>query len=55
LARRDTPDRFTSTLAIFGEWIGNFRSTPSPATIRRTVNVSRLPDPLLAMTTPLKI
>ena len=24
-----------------GEWSGNFRSTPSPCTIRRTVNVSR--------------
>jgi hypothetical protein len=42
-------------LAIFGECSGNFRSTPSPATIRRTVNISRLPEPLRAMTTPLKI
>ena len=44
-----------SILAIFGEWTGNFRSTPSPATIRRTVNISRLPVPLRAITTPLKI
>ena len=28
MARRVTPDRFTSILAIRGEWMGNFRSTP---------------------------
>ena len=47
--------RLTSILAIFGEFSGNFRSTPSPCTMRRTVNISRLPEPLRAITTPLKI
>ena len=41
--------------AILGEWIGNFRSTPSPATIRRTTNISRVWLPERAITTPLKI
>ncbi len=31
------------------------RSTPSPCTMRRTVNISRMPSPRRAMTTPLKI
>ena len=38
-----------------GECSGNLRSTPSPATIRRTVNISRAPLPLRAITVPLKI
>ena len=41
LARRTTPVRLTSILAIFGECSGNLRSTPSPPTIRRTMNISR--------------
>ena len=36
-----TPARCTTILAIRGEWKGNFRSTPSPCTMRRTVNISR--------------
>ena len=47
--------RCTTILAIRGEWRGNFRSTPSPCTMRRTVNVSRLPVPARAITTPVKI
>ena len=37
--------RFTSILAIFGECSGKMRSTPSPCTMRRTVNISRMPSP----------
>ena len=37
------------------EFTGKVRSTPSPATIRRTVNISRVPDPRRAITMPLKI
>ena len=33
MARRTTPLRLTSILAIRGEWSGNLRSTPSLATI----------------------
>ena len=55
LARRTMPDRLTSILAMRGECSGNFRSTPSPCTIRRTTNISRVPEPLRAITTPLKI
>src|SRR5262245_7278919 len=44
-----------SILAIFGEWTGKVRSTPSPCTMRRTVNISRMPSPRLLMTTPAKI
>src|SRR4051794_22715379 len=41
--------------AIRGECRGNLRSTPSPATIRRTTNISRVLAPERAITTPLKI
>lgn len=37
-----------------GEWSGKTLSTPSPYEIFRTVNVSRTPDPLRAMTMPSK-
>jgi len=40
---------------LFGECSGNVRSTPSFCTMRRTVNISRMPSPFMAMTTPLKI
>src|SRR5579883_1602751 len=40
--------------AIRGECNGNFRSTPSPCTMRRTMNISRDPLPDRPMTTPLK-
>ncbi len=49
------PERFTAMSAIRGEWTGNLRSTPSPWTIRRTTNISRVLVPERAMTTPLKI
>ena len=42
MARRTLPDRLTTMSAIRGEWIGNLRSTPSPWTIRRTTNISRV-------------
>ena len=39
---------------IFGEFTGNVRSTPSPCTMRRTVNIARMPSPRLLITTPPK-
>ena len=48
------PPRRTSTLAIAGEWTGKIRSTPWLFTIRRTVNISLMPPPVLMMTVPVK-
>src|SRR5205809_3522837 len=52
LARRTRPLRTSATSAIAGECSGKMRSTPTPAEILRTVNVSSMPPPRRAMHTP---
>src|SRR6266853_2373687 len=52
LARRTRPFRTSSSDAIDGECNGKMRSTPTPAEIFRTVNVSLMPPPRRAMHTP---
>ena len=42
------------TPATFGLCVGKMRSTPSPITIRRTVNVSARPVPRRRITRPVK-
>src|SRR6267378_2126686 len=52
LARRTRPLRTSSISAIAGECSGKIRSTPTPAEILRTVNVSLMPPPRRPMHTP---
>ena len=54
MARLTSPIAMTSIFSIFGEWSGNVRSTPTPDESRRTVNVSRAPEPWRLMTIPSK-
>src|SRR3989475_8820329 len=54
LARRTRPLRTSSIAAIAGECSGKIRSTPTPAEILRTVNVSLMPPPRRPMHTPSK-
>src|SRR6266540_3628093 len=52
LARRTRPLRTSSISAIDGACSGKIRSTPTPAEILRTVNVSLMPPPRRAMQMP---
>src|SRR5205823_2795243 len=52
LARRTRPLRSSSISAIAGECSGKIRSTPTPAEMLRTVNVSLMPPPRRPMHTP---
>src|SRR3989449_6759402 len=51
-ARRTRPFRINPISAIDGECSGKIRSTPTPAEILRTVNVSLMPPPRRAMQMP---
>src|SRR6266566_5290303 len=52
LARRTRPFRISPISAIEGACSGKIRSTPTPAEILRTVNVSLMPPPRRAMQIP---